>query len=408
MRTPWESRFAQRTQRMQGSAIRELLKITSIPGIISFGGGLPAPDVFPVKEFAEACARVFDDPEKAKKALQYSSSEGHLPLREMIARHFNRYGTTITADNVLITSGSQQALDVIGKVFINPGDHILVESPTYLGALQAWDAYGAEYITVPSDENGLITDELEDALRMGPKFMYVLPNFQNPTGVTIPLERRKRIVELADQYGVPIVEDDPYGQLRYEGEHLPSIGVLDDITRREQSNPITGIAIYLSTFSKTLAPGLRLAWIIAPVNVINKFVQAKQGMDLHSATMNQYIAYEVASGGFIDRHVKLIREVYSERRNTMLDALEEHMPEGVKWTHPQGGLFLWVTLPENVDAADVFTKAVQEKVAFVIGSPFHPKGGGKNTLRLNFSCEKPEVINEGIARLGRVLKRELA
>jgi len=407
MRTPWESRFAQRTQRMQGSAIRELLKITSVPGMISFGGGLPAPDVFPVKEFAEACARVFDDPEKAKKALQYSSSEGHLPLREMIARHTNRYGINISADNVLITSGSQQALDLIGKVFINPGDHILVESPTYLGALQAWDAYGAEYITVPSDENGLITDELEDALRMGPKFMYVLPNFQNPTGVTIPLERRKRIVELADQYGVPIVEDDPYGQLRYEGDHLPPIGVMDDIIRREQGNPVTGIAIYLSTFSKTLAPGLRLAWIIAPVNVINKFVQAKQGMDLHSATMNQYIAYEVARGGFIDRHVKVIREVYSERRNVMLESLEEHMPAGVKWTRPQGGLFLWVTLPEGVDAADLFKKAVEEKVAFVVGAPFHPKGGGENTFRLNFSCEKPEAINEGIARLGRVLKREL-
>jgi 2-aminoadipate transaminase len=408
MRTPWESRFARRTQRMQGSAIRELLKLTSVPGMISFGGGLPAPDVFPVKEFAEACARVFDDPEKAKKALQYSSSEGHLPLREMIARHTNRYGINISADNVLITSGSQQALDLIGKVFINPGDHILVESPTYLGALQAWDAYEAEYITVPSDENGLVTDELEDALRMGPKFMYVLPNFQNPTGVTISLERRKRIVELADQYGVPIVEDDPYGQLRYEGEHLPPIGVMDDITRREQGNPVTGIAIYLSTFSKTLAPGLRLAWIIAPVNVINKFVQAKQGMDLHSATMNQYIAYEVASGGFIDRHVKLIREVYSERRNVMLESLEEHMPAGVKWTRPQGGLFLWVTLPEEVDASDVFRKAVKEKVAFVVGRPFHPKGGGENTFRLNFSCEKPEVINEGIARLGRVLKRELS
>jgi 2-aminoadipate transaminase len=393
---------------MKSSAIRELLKITGQPGIISFGGGYPAPEVFPVDKFTEACQEVLNNPEKAQKALQYSASEGYLPLREMIARHTNRYGINITADNVMITSGSQQALDLIGKVFVNPGDHILVESPTYLGALQAWTAYGAEYVTVPADDDGIRTDKLEEALRRGPKFMYLLPNFQNPTGVTIPLARRKEIVRLADRYGVPIVEDDPYGQLRYEGEHIPPIGVLDDIIRHEENNPNTGNAIYLSTFSKTLAPGMRLAWIIAPIPVISRMVQAKQGMDLHSATFNQYVTYEVARGGFIDEHVQLIRKIYGERRDVMLDSLEEHMPPGVKWTHPQGGLFLWVTLPEGIDSADIFRKAVEEKVAFVPGASFYASGGGENTLRLNFSAEAPETINEGIARLGKVLRNELA
>lgn len=408
MQSLWECRYALRMKNMTSSAIRELLKITGQPGVISFGGGYPAPEVFPVDEFAEACSRVLKDPQKAQQALQYGPSEGYYPLREMIARHTNRYGINITPEHVLITSGSQQALDLIGKVFINPGDHILVESPTYLGALQAWAAYNAEYITVPSDDEGIRIDMLEEALRRGPKFMYLLPNFQNPTGVTIPENRRRAIVELAEQYGVPIVEDDPYGQLRYEGEHIPPVSVIDDIVRREQNNPNTGNAIYMSTFSKTLAPGLRLAWVLAPVSVINRMVQAKQGMDLHTSTFNQFVAYEVASGGFLDKHTQLIRKIYGERRNAMIESLEEHMPEGVKWTHPNGGLFLWITLPEGVSATDMFKKAVAQKVAFVPGAPFHATGGGENTMRLNFSAEKPEVINEGIARLGRVLREELA
>ena len=232
------------------------------------------------------------------------------------------------SDNVMITSGSQQALDLIGKIFINRGDRILVESPTYLGALQAWNAYGAEYIAVPSDENGMNTDFLEEGLRTGPKFIYVLPNFQNPTGVTISLDRRKRIVELADRYGVPIIEDDPYGQLRFEGDHIPPVVVLDNQIRTK-NGCYAGNVIYLSTFSKILAPGIRLAWVIAPPEVIRKLVQAKQGADLHTATFNQVMAYEVGRGGFIDQHVLTIRKVYCERRNVMLEALEEHMPPGV-------------------------------------------------------------------------------
>lgn len=402
METLWDYRYAQRTHRMKSSAIRELLKLTELPDVISFAGGLPAPDVFPVAEFEEACHRVLQ--EKGAIALQYGATEGYLPLREMIARHTMRYGIEVTADNILITSGSQQALDLLGKVFINAGDRIVVEAPTYLGALQAWNIYGADYITVPSDENGMIVDELEAALRAGPKFIYALPNFHNPLGVTIPLERRLKLVELADRYGVPIIEDDPYGQLRFEGNHIPPIVVLDEKLHVQNGN-YTGNVIYLSTFSKTLAPGIRLAWVIAPPEVINKLVTAKQGSDLHTSSFNQIVAHEVAHGGFLDKHINHIIEVYRERRNVMLDSLEEHMPAGVKWTHPQGGLFLWVTLPEHMSSVDIFRDAVEQKVAFVPGESFYPLGGGHNTMRLNFSNAKPEKINEGIARLARVVRK---
>ncbi|OGO27945.1 MAG: aminotransferase [Chloroflexi bacterium RBG_16_54_18] len=405
MQTPWDHRFAQRTQRMGSSAIRELLKLTESPEIISFAGGLPAPDVFPTEEFKEACIRVLTD--YGAQALQYSTTEGFLPLRELITRHTARYGISVTPDNVLITSGSQQALDLLGKILINPGDHILVESPTYLGALQAWSAYGAEYVTVPMDEHGMNTDALEEALRSSPKFIYVLPNFQNPTGVTLSLERRHKLIELADRYGVPIVEDDPYGQLRYEGEHLPAVVVLDSQFRNSSAACYAGNVIYLSTFSKILAPGIRLAWVVAPPVVIRKLVQAKQGADLHTSSFSQMVAYEVSHGGFIDQHVKLIREVYGERRDVMLAAMDGYFPPGVEWTHPEGGLFLWGVLPENLSAAEVLKVALEQKVAFVPGAPFFPTGGGHNTMRINFSNASPEKIREGISRLGRVLKEKI-
>jgi 2-aminoadipate transaminase len=405
METPWDHRYAHRTKRMASSAIRELLKLTELPDIISFAGGLPAPEVFPVDDFSDACRRVLQ--EYGAQSLQYSTTEGYLPLREMIARHTLRYGINITPDNILITSGSQQALDLLGRIFVNRGDRLLVEAPTYLGALQAWNAYGAEYVTVPIDENGMVTDNLEEALRTGPKFIYVLPNFQNPTGVTLSIERRRQLIDLADRYGVPIVEDDPYGQLRFEGDHLPSVVSLDNQFRENSDACYRGNVIYLSTFSKILAPGIRLAWVVAPSEVIRKLVQAKQAADLHTATFNQMVAFEVARGGFIDRHVWLIRRVYSERRNIMLEAMRQHFPPGVSWTHPQGGLFLWVTLPEGLNSAEVLKIAVERKVAFVPGAPFYPSGGGENTMRINFSNASPEKIREGIARLGAVLHEML-
>jgi 2-aminoadipate transaminase len=404
MQTPWDHRYAQRTQRMAGSAIRELLKFTEIPDLISFAGGLPGPDVFPVEQISDACIKVLRD--EGATALQYGSTEGYKPLRAMIAAHTERYAIKVNTDNIMITSGSQQALDLLGKIFINRGDRILVESPTYLGALQAWNAYGAEYVTVPSDDDGMITDALEEALRTGPKFIYLLPNFQNPTGATIPLDRRQKIIELADRYGVPIVEDDPYGQLRYEGEHIPPVVYLDYLLHSDSLEACyTGNVIYLSTFSKTLSPGMRLAWIIAPPEVISKLVLAKQGTDLHTSTFTQMIAYEVGKDGFLDQHVKLIRQVYKERRDVMLDALEEFMPEGVRWTHPKGGLFLWATLPEQINSNELLKIALEAKVAFVPGGSFHPDGRGKNTMRLNFSFSKPDVITEGMARLGKAVKQ---
>ncbi|MFL7893163.1 MAG: PLP-dependent aminotransferase family protein [Anaerolineales bacterium] len=406
MKTPWEYRYAQRTQRMGSSAIRELLKYSEEPDLISFAGGLPAPDVFPVEEFREACDRVLT--EHGPAALQYGTTEGYLPLRDMIARHSARYGIKITPDNVLITSGSQQALDLLGKILIDPGDRILVESPTYLAAIQAWNAYGAEFITVPMDNDGMNTDYLEEALRAGPKFIYVLPNFQNPTGVTLSMERRQKLIELADQYGVPVVEDDPYGQLRYEGEHLPSIVVLDSQFRDDGTPCYRGNVIYLSTFSKTLAPGLRLGWVIAPPEVIRKLIQAKQGADLHTSTFNQFVAHEVSRGGFLDRHIHLIREVYGKRRDVMLAAMDRYFPAGVDWTYPQGGLFLWGTLPSYMNAQDLLKSCLNKKVAFVPGEPFHPTGGGKNTMRLNFSNATPEEIRIGIERLGIAIGEKLA
>src|SRR5512146_2540666 len=402
MQTPWEYRYAHRTQKMGSSVIRELLKFTEQPDIISFAGGLPAPEVFPLKEFQEACNVVLA--EHPTQALQYGPTEGHRPLREMIARHASRYMVEVTPDNILITSGSQQALDFLGRLFINRGDYIVVESPTYLGALQAWNAYGAQYIPVRADENGMIVDELEAALRVGPKFIYVLPNFQNPSGSTLSLERRQKLVEIADKYGVPIVEDDPYGQLRYEGDHIPSVVSLDSKFRGPNGGHYTGNVIYLSTFSKLLAPGLRLAWVIAPPEVIRKLVMTKQAADLHTSSFNQYVAYQVAKGGFLDEHVKVIRATYKERRDVMFEMMEEMFPAGVSWSKPHGGMFLWGILPEGMDAAEVLKRAIEKKVAFVPGAAFHPRGGGENTMRLNFSYCAPDTIREGITRLATTLK----
>ena len=405
MHTLWDERYALRTDNMGSSAIRELLKLTSQPDVISFAGGMPAPEVFPIEEFKEACEVVLS--EMGDRALQYGTTEGYQPLRELIAHNASKYGIQISADNVLITSGSQQALDLLGRIFVNRGDRVLVESPTYLGAIQAWNAYGVKYVTIPSDADGMVTEMLESRLRTGIKFIYVLPNFQNPTGVTLSRERRKQLVEMADAYGVPIIEDDPYGQLRYEGEHQTPVVVIDDEMRAKEVPIYSGNVIYTSTFSKILAPGLRLAWVVAPTEVIKKLVQAKQGCDLHTSTFTQYIAYELANSPWMKKHIQLIRKVYKERRDTMIQALEANMPDNVHWTHPKGGLFLWTTLPEGAETRKIFTEAVAQKVAFVPGDSFHPLGGGENTMRLNFSNSKPEMIEEGIKRLGKVIKDNL-
>jgi 2-aminoadipate transaminase len=403
----WTDRFAQRAERATSSVIREFLKLLDDPEMISFAGGLPAPEVFPAEQVLAATQRVLV--EQWDTALQYGATEGYRPLRELLVRHMARYGIEVGPENVLITTGAQQALDLVGKALINPGDRVVTEDPTYLGAIQAFSTYEAHYVTVPLDDDGMRVERLEDALRAAPKFVYVLPNFQNPSGVTLSLARRHRLIELCAHYGTPIVEDDPYGQLRYDGEHLPPLVKLDadlhGCAHGERS--FRGSVIYLGTLSKTLAPGLRIGWVVAPAEVVAKLVLLKQGADLHSSTFAQMVAYEAAQGGFLDRHVKLIRSVYAERRDVMLRALERHAPAGVRWTRPQGGLFLYLTLPPDVSARDVLKDALAAKVACIPGSAFHPQGGGDRTMRLNFSYPRPEVIEEGIARLGAVLRRHV-
>jgi 2-aminoadipate transaminase len=399
MQVSWEQRFAHRVQGMKSSAIRELLKVTEQPEVISFAGGLPASELFPVEQVKVATCKVLE--EQGAQALQYGATEGYRPLRELIARQMSR-GVQLDVENVLITSGSQQALDLLGKIMIDPGDRIVVEAPTYMGALQAWSPYEAAYVTVSMDEYGLRTDELDSVFQQNPKCIYVLPNFQNPTGVTLTGERRRTLLSKAREYGVPVVEDDPYGELRFEGDVLPSLLSLEG---ELQTGEYQGNVVYLGTFSKTLAPGMRLGWVIAPATVINKLVQAKQGADLHTASFTQTVAYELAKDGFLDEHVPSIRCAYRERRDAMLTAMEEHFPAGVKWTHPQGGLFLWVTLPEEIDATSLLQAAIEQQVVFVPGAAFYPNNGQLNTLRLNYSHDKPERIYEGIKRLGRVIQR---
>ncbi|MGB9299625.1 MAG: PLP-dependent aminotransferase family protein [Anaerolineae bacterium] len=406
MATSWEYRYAQRMKGMKSSIVREILKITSQPDVISFAGGMPAPELFPLKEIEQACVKVLR--EHGSGALQYSLSEGYVALREFIVQKMGRYGITASVDNVLITTGSQQGLDLVARVLLDPGDVIIVEAPTFVGALQSFTAYQASYASVPLDDEGMMVDVLEQKIvETHPKFMYVLPNFQNPAGVTLSKDRRERLVILAHQYGVPILEDDPYGELRFEGEHVEPLVVLSARQNGQQSGYFEGDVIYMSTFSKTLAPGLRLGWVVAPVEVIKKLVQAKQGADLHTSTFDQMIAYEVVSDGFLDGHVNEIRETYRQRRDAMLAAMERFFPDGTTWTRPQGGLFLWVRLPEGVDCEDLFKEAVERKVAFVPGTAFYADGSGHDSLRLTFATCPADRIDEGINRLGKAIVRRI-
>jgi len=398
----WTPHLAPRTEGMKSSAIRELLKLTQQPDIISFAGGLPAPEFFPLREVEEACRYIIR--KDGAKALQYSATEGYGPLKEYLATTMHKYGVPAVPDNVLLTNGSQQALDLIGKLFIDSGDYVLTGRPTYLGAIQAWNAYGARYHTVNLDDDGMVVDEMEHAYEKvladsgkPPKFIYVLPNFHTPAGTTMPLERREQLAEIATKLNLPVVEDDPYGQLRYEGEDIPPICTF-----------IPERTIYLGTFSKIMAPGLRLGWIVCPEVLMKRFVQAKQGCDLHTGTFVQYIANDICQRGLIKPHVRRLRQVYKERRDTMLDALAEFWPEGCSWTHPQGGLFLWARVPEPVDTTEFLKIALAEKVAYVPGVNFYPnQDGGYNAMRLNFSYSPPDIIVEGIRRLGIALKKAL-
>lgn len=390
-------RLADRTARIEASAVREILKVAEQPDVLSLAGGLPAPELFPIEALAEAHARVFA--REGAAALQYSTTEGYAPLRDWIASRLRTQGLDCDVARTLITSGSQQGIDLAARVLVNPGDRVAVESPSYLAALQAFAGYDARLVPVASDDEGLSVDDLERVHRRAPlRLVYVVPNFQNPKGTTLSLVRRLELVRFAQVHQIPILEDDPYGALRYEGVALPALAALDDV----------GVVIHLGTFSKTLAPGLRIAWAVAPRAVLQAMTVAKQAADLHTASITQRATAALLETFDYDGHIQQLRGVYGQRRDAMLASLARHMPAGTRWTRPEGGLFTWVELPAGLPAEEIFAAALAQKVAFVPGSPFYAEAPRHDTLRLNFSNRSPEHIDLGIARLGGVTAEELA
>ena len=388
-------RYAKRMSYLKASEIREILKVTERPEIISFAGGLPAPELFPVEEIKEVNRIVLE--ESGPKALQYTTTEGYAPLRTWIADRMNsRLGTSFDCDNILITHGSQQALDLSGKVFLDEGDVVLCESPTYLAAISAFRAYGCEFIEVPTDRDGMIIDELKIILQNTKKvkLIYVIPDFQNPTGRTWNYERRKQLAALASKYGVIIIEDNPYGELRFEGEPLPLVKSFDT----------EGYVLCTGSFSKIFCPGYRIGWIAGDKDIIRKYVLVKQGTDLQCNTIAQMEIAKYLEIYDIDEHISKIIETYRLRRDLAIKTMEKTFPKNITFTVPEGGLFTWVELPETINARDVLVKSLERNVAFVPGGSFFPNGGNENTFRINFSNMPENRIIEGLERLGEVLK----
>ncbi|MCI8866760.1 MAG: PLP-dependent aminotransferase family protein [Anaerotignum sp.] len=391
-------KFANRMSLLTGSEIRELLKLTSQPDIISFAGGMPAPELFPVEGVKEAAIQTLD--ERGRAALQYASTEGDPALRKhIVARMEAKNGIKTDIDHVLVTSGSQQGLDFSARVFLNPGDVVLLESPSYLGAVNAFKACEPKFMDIPTDDNGMIMEELEKVLATtdNVKMIYVIPDFQNPSGRTWTLERRQKFMEIINKYEIPVIEDNPYGELRFEGTSLPSLKSMDT----------KGLVIFLGTFSKILAPGYRLGWVCAETEILGKYNFMKQAADLQASSIGQMETAKFLDLYNLDEHVEKIKAVYVKRRDCMLKAMEDFFPEGVTWTHPEGGLFTWVTLPDYMDAKDLQMKCLEKKVAFVPGGGFFPNGGHENTLRMNYSCMPEEKIVEGIKRIGEVIKANM-
>lgn len=388
-------RLANRMNNLKASEIRELLKLAEMPEIISFAGGMPAPELFPIKEMEFVTKKVLED--EGKFALQYGPTEGYKPLRKIIAeQRMVVSGVKVDESNILITSGSQQGLDFTGRIFLDKDDIVICESPSYLGAINAFKAYEPKFVEIPMDDNGMIMEELEKALEKYPnaKFIYTIPDFQNPTGKTLSVDRRKRMVELAEKYNIPIIEDNPYGELIYEGEVLPSIKSFDK----------KGLVVYLGTFSKTFCPGLRIGWVCADHEILSKYIIVKQGADLQTNSMSQREAAIFMQNYDLNEHVNKIKQVYKKRRDLMLETMEKEFPKSCTFTHPKGGLFTWVTLPEGLNAAKILEICLKENVAFVPGGSFFPNGGHENHFRLNFSNMTEEKIVEGIKRLGKVLR----
>ncbi len=391
-------KMARRMSNIKASEIREILKITERPEVISFAGGLPAPELFPVDAIKEVNRIVLES--DGPKALQYSTTEGFRPLREWIADRMNkRLGTSFDCDNILITHGSQQALDLTGKVFLDENDVVFCESPTYLAAISAFKAYGCRFAEVPTDDEGMIISELEKKLQEYPngKLIYVIPDFQNPTGRTWSLERRKELAAVSARYQMPVLEDNPYGELRFEGEFLPSAKAFDT----------TGNVLCTGTFSKIFCPGYRIGWVAGDKDIIRQFVLVKQGTDLQCNTIAQMEIAKYLELYDIDEHIEKIRAVYKRRRDLFVQTMQETFPDEVSFTIPSGGLFAWVELPEQMNARDYLEKCLAENVAFVPGGSFFPNGGHENTLRLNFSNMPDDKIVEGISRMGKILNEQL-
>ncbi|MFN8378636.1 MAG: PLP-dependent aminotransferase family protein [Anaerolineae bacterium] len=396
----WDSLFANRTHEMKRSTVREILKLTARPEVISFAGGLPAPELFPTERIRQAADTVLS--ERGREVLQYSTTEGMPELRQWIATRLSRADFQIHPDNILITSGSQQAVDMLARIFLNEGDRVVVENPTYVGMMTSWRPFHLRFSAVPTDDNGMMVEELEPLLSEPHKLVYAIPTFQNPQGTTLVRERRARLAELLVKHNLPMVEDDPYGELRYSGEPVPSVLQMEADHRGLKN--ADGNVIYCGTFSKILAPGLRIGWVVAAYPVIDKLVQVKQATDLHTSTFNQFVSCEVVRDeAFLNAHIDQLREVYRQRRDLMLATMGEHFPQEVKWTRPEGGLFLMVMMPSHLDARDILKQAIARDVAFVPCDDFFITGG-RNTFRLNFSNAQPERIAEGIKRLGAVLK----
>lgn len=390
-----EYKFAKRMAGMQASAVREILKVTQRPEVISFAGGLPAPELFPVEEIGKVCQEVCAA--EGRKVLQYATTEGRPTLRAKIADRMNRkYKSHLKAENILITTGSQQNLDMAGKIFFDEGDVVLMESPTYLAAINAFKAYQPVFKEVPTDEKGMIPEELDKILAETPraKLIYVIPDFQNPTGICWSLERRQKFMEIVNKYNIPVLEDNPYGELRYEGETLPSL----------QSMDTKDLVMAMGTFSKTFCPGLRIGWLAAPITLMKEFVKVKQSADLHTSAFDQAIIDRYMDEYSLDDHVAEINKLYKHRRDLLLKTMEETFTDGTTWTHPEGGLFLWLTFPEGVSARKVFDKCIEKNVAGVLGEFFYPNIKNDRHMRINYSNMPDDRIVEGVKRMAEALK----
>ncbi len=394
-------RFSQIAGHMKRSAIRELLKLTQQPDIISFAGGLPSPDSFPIEDLKTIMVKVLQ--EEGPQSLQYGTTEGDIRLRELLIKRYRKEGLHLSMDNLVISTASQQGLDLISRIFINPGDVVICGSPSYLGGLSAFSAYGARIIGIPFDKEGMRADELHSVLselkeeKITPRFIYMIPDFQNPAGITATETRRREILELAHTFDVLILEDSPYREVRFEGDPQPMMQTLDP----------SGQVITLGTFSKIFVPGFRIGWVVAHKDIVEKFVMAKQTADLCTPTFLQKVAAEYLASGHFEKNLKKIVDSYREKRDLMIEGFREYMPEGVTWTEPEGGLFLFMTLPSWMNAEKLLRKALIHKVAFVAGNVFFSDNGGKNTIRINFSYASKEENKEGVIRLAEVIREEM-